>query len=143
MYKIVLAPVDIGQMEAAATALTAVRDFAEREGTEIILLNVIESVPAYVAGQIPAGIHEKVVADAKAALQKMAEDHNLPAGTQLVVREGHPSNTILETAREMKAHVIVMSSHDPVLSDYLLGSVAARVVRHAHCSVLVVRNPPE
>ena len=36
--------------------------------------------------------------------------------------------------------MIVMASHDPVLSDYLLGSVAARVVRHAHCSVLVARK---
>ena len=38
------------------------------------------------------------------------------------------------------AAMIVIASHDPGLADYLLGSVAARVVRHAHCSVLVTRN---
>ena len=36
--------------------------------------------------------------------------------------------------------MIVIASHDPGLVDYLLGSVAARVVRHAHCSVLVTRK---
>ena len=36
--------------------------------------------------------------------------------------------------------MIVIASHDPGLADYLLGSTAGRVVRHAHCSVLVVRN---
>jgi nucleotide-binding universal stress UspA family protein len=36
--------------------------------------------------------------------------------------------------------MIVMASHRPELKDYLLGPNAARVVRHAECSVLVVRN---
>jgi nucleotide-binding universal stress UspA family protein len=36
--------------------------------------------------------------------------------------------------------VIVLASHRPELKDYLLGPNAARVVRHAKCSVLVVRD---
>ena len=36
--------------------------------------------------------------------------------------------------------VIVMASHQPKFSDYLLGSTAARVVRHAKCSVLIARG---
>jgi nucleotide-binding universal stress UspA family protein len=35
--------------------------------------------------------------------------------------------------------MIVMASHRPEMSDYLLGANAARVVRHAKISVLVVR----
>jgi nucleotide-binding universal stress UspA family protein len=34
----------------------------------------------------------------------------------------------------------VIASHDPGFVDYFLGSVAARFVRHAHCSVLVARK---
>ncbi|MDH3475684.1 MAG: universal stress protein [Rhodospirillales bacterium] len=39
----------------------------------------------------------------------------------------------------MKADLIITGSHKPNVSDYLLGSNAARVVRHASCSVFVVR----
>ena len=35
---------------------------------------------------------------------------------------------------------IVMGSHKPGFSDYLLGSTAARVVRHAPCAVHVYRS---
>jgi nucleotide-binding universal stress UspA family protein len=38
-----------------------------------------------------------------------------------------------------EADLIVVGSHRPAMKDYLLGTNAARVVRHAHCSVLVVR----
>ena len=40
----------------------------------------------------------------------------------------------------IKADLIVMGSHRPELRDYLLGPNAARVVRHAPCSVVVVRS---
>jgi nucleotide-binding universal stress UspA family protein len=35
--------------------------------------------------------------------------------------------------------LIVMNSHRPDLRDHLIGSNASQVVRHASCSVLVVR----
>jgi nucleotide-binding universal stress UspA family protein len=47
---------------------------------------------------------------------------------------------ILRVAKEAHADVIVMASHRSELSDYLLGPNAARVVRHADCSVMVVRE---
>ncbi len=34
---------------------------------------------------------------------------------------------------------IIVASHKPNVGDYLLGTTAARVVRHATCSVFVVR----
>ena len=57
-----------------------------------------------------------------------------------MIREGAPASTILDVAGELSVDMIVIGSHDPGLADYFLGSVAARVVRHAHCSVLVVRD---
>ena len=58
-----------------------------------------------------------------------------------MVRQGAPATQILEAAEEIGADMIVIRSHDPGMSNYFLGSVAGRVVRHAHCSVLVVRQP--
>ncbi len=47
---------------------------------------------------------------------------------------------ILKAVEETGCDLIVMASHRPALKDYLLGPNAARVVRHANCSVLVVRD---
>jgi nucleotide-binding universal stress UspA family protein len=40
---------------------------------------------------------------------------------------------------DKKIDLIVMASHDPRVTDYLIGSNAAHVVLHGPCSVLVVR----
>ena len=46
---------------------------------------------------------------------------------------------VIATAKSLGAELIIVGSHKPDVSDYLLGSNAARIVRHADCSVLVVR----
>ena len=43
------------------------------------------------------------------------------------------------TEWETDTDCVVIASHRPGLQDYLLGSTAARVVRHAACSVHVLR----
>lgn len=140
MFKVILIPIDVTQMEAAAMSLAAARELVDRHDTKTILLSVLHEIPAYVAAQIPRSVHEQALSNANASLTKLVEEHNLPSGTEVLVREGHPSNTILEVAHDTHADVIVIASHNPVLADYLLGSVASRVVRHAHCSVLVARS---
>ena len=47
---------------------------------------------------------------------------------------------ILGAAEEAEADLVVVGSHRPAMKDYLLGTNAARVVRHARCSVLVARD---
>jgi nucleotide-binding universal stress UspA family protein len=56
------------------------------------------------------------------------------------VRQGSIYSEILSVAREQQVDLIVMASHRPEMKDYLIGTNAARVVRHAACSVLVVRD---
>ena len=53
---------------------------------------------------------------------------------------GRVYDQIIEAANRLNADAIVMGSHAPELSDYLLGPNAARVVRHARQSVFVVRG---
>jgi universal stress protein F len=57
-----------------------------------------------------------------------------------VVRIGGVYPEILAEAEEWGADLIVIGSHRPAMSTYLLGSNARTVVRHAKCSVLVVRE---
>ena len=48
-------------------------------------------------------------------------------------------NIVLRVAEEADSNLIVVGSHDPAARDYLIGSNAAKIVRHSHCSVYVVR----
>ena len=61
--------------------------------------------------------------------------------TETVVREGEPRHTILNYAAEISCDCIVMGSHGRRgVERFFMGSVSESVVRHAHCSVLVVRR---
>ena len=56
------------------------------------------------------------------------------------MRQGTIYSEILKVAEDCSADLIIMASHRPELKDYMLGPNASRVVRHANCSVLVVRD---
>ena len=81
------------------------------------------------------------MAKAEAELAKLAADA-VPAEIDAAtgVAFGTVYEEILRAAERIGADLIVMGSHRPELKDYLLGSNAANVVRHARCSVLVVRD---
>lgn len=55
------------------------------------------------------------------------------------VVEGHVYRSIIEFAQQHDVDCIVLGSHKPEFSDYLLGSTASNVVRHAPCAVHVNR----
>jgi nucleotide-binding universal stress UspA family protein len=61
-------------------------------------------------------------------------------GATGVVLEGDPKAAITDHAEKIGADFVVVGSHDPKgIERFFLGSVARSVVRHAHCSVEVVR----
>jgi nucleotide-binding universal stress UspA family protein len=61
-----------------------------------------------------------------------------------ILRRGDARQVILDVAQEWAADLIVVGSHGRTgLGRALLGSVSDAVARHAHCSVHVVRRPPE
>ena len=59
---------------------------------------------------------------------------------QHIVGHGTIYEEILRAANELGCDVIILASHRPELKDYLLGPNAARVARHAACSVMIVRD---
>jgi len=65
-------------------------------------------------------------------------------GIQVQVEIGDPGHAIADYAENISADLIVMPSHGRTgLSRLLIGSVAERVVRLAHCPVLVLRGLKE
>ena len=136
--KKVLVAVDIARSVGNDNCLKTAQEIAGTMDGQLIMLHVIDEVPSFIANSLPAGTLEKRRAEAKDELDKLAADYK---GAEVVVLAGHASNIILEYASEIKADLIVINSHDPGLADYFYGSVASSVVRHAHCSVHIVRHP--
>ncbi|MEM0949844.1 MAG: universal stress protein [Pseudomonadota bacterium] len=133
MYKNVLMPIAIGHGGTTQTALKVAKQLAGTDGN-VTALHVLEALPPYILAELPEGIAEQGQADALEALRMEAGE-----GVRAVVVTGHAALTILEFAEENQVDCIVVASHQPGYRDYFLGSTAARVVRHAHCAVHVVR----
>lgn len=136
MFQTILVPVALSDIDKATPMLDAARQLGG-ENARVVLMSVVENVPTYVATELPGGFMDKAKQNAHDLLAKIARDAGLQV--EIVVRSGQPSAGIIGTAKEKNADVIIIASHQPGLSDYLLGSTAHRVVRHAKCSVLVLR----
>ena len=136
MFKTILVPIEIGNASDANNTIN-IAAANGNEDTRIILLNVVEEIPKWAAVELPEGLQKKSVLNSQQELSNIASASS--AKTEVEVRVGHPYHTILEVAEEKGAELVVIASHKPGLQDYLLGSTAAKVVRHANCSVLVLR----
>ena len=136
MYKTILVPIDMAHVAEGKAILDVAAEHLA-DGSKIILLNVVEDIPNWAAAEIPKEIMDRSLTYAENELAGIAKASGLKMET--MVRKGQPYNTILEVAKEKAADLIVIASHRPGLQDYFLGSTAAKVVRHATCSVLVVR----
>lgn len=136
MFETILVPIDVTNPEKGRVQVDLAKKMGGK-GARIVLTNVIEDVPAFVATQLPSGILEKSKEESKKELSGIAKSSGITA--EIDVRTGHPATAILAAAKKTGADLIVIASHRPGMQDYLLGSTAARVVRHATCSVLVLR----
>ena len=136
--KKVLVALDIARSGGCDTCIKTAQKIANAFDAELFFLHVFEPIPDFVAAQIPGDVYKKRKLQAKEELKKLAAKYG---SFDMVVRQGAPATEILEYASEIDADLIVLHSHDPDITNYFLGSVASRVVRHAHCSVHIVRRP--
>jgi universal stress protein A len=138
----ILVPIDFSK--ASEKAFTYAVALAEQFEAKITLLYVYEPVtmPDF-AGAFPLAIeNDTMLATFKDKLQRLARK---AAGPELVeevlVRQGRAHHEITEAARTLKADIVVISTHGySGIAHAVLGSVTERVVRHAPCPVLVVRE---
>jgi len=135
MYERVIVGVALDHSSSIDNAMSVAQKLSEEDG-HIIALHVIEQIPAYAAHQVPADILAQRRPEAMEELH--AELLNYEK-VEKVVEFGHAGRTIVSFAGEQGADCIVIASHQPGLSDYFLGSTAQSVVRHAPCSVHVLR----
>ena len=140
MFKRIVVPIDLAEIELAQPAIAQAVELAEASGGALRLVNVQPLLPATFMDYVPADFDAAQEERAAKALEELAAGVKLPKErVSHVVRVGGAYHEILAEARTWSADLIVVGSHRPVMSDYLLGSNAKTIVRHAHCSVLVVR----
>ena len=136
MFTKIIVPVDISTLDKGADIFRKAASLLDAGG-KITLLHVVEEVPSYLAIDMPADLIANATDEAQDKLVKLRDDTGIDAEIEL--RSGPPAREILACAKERGADLIIIASHRPDFSNYLLGSTADRVVRHAVCSVLVRR----
>jgi universal stress protein A len=105
------------------------RQIAEANKGTVILFHVVP-MPIEAIGQ-PLMVEPITGAedDARKRLNRIASE-SLTRSYEILVVTGDPATSIIESAKEQSADLIVMATHGPTgLSHFLLGSVAERVVR--------------
>ncbi len=142
MFKNILLPIDLGDLDSSQKAVATAIELSRTGGARLHLLCVVPGYSMSIVSQyFPEGFEEKSLAEAATQLDDFITK-NIPAeiASPAIVANGTVYKEILRVAGEIGCDVIVIASHRPELKDYLLGPNASRVVRHADCSVMVVRD---
>lgn len=144
---VVLAATDFS--DPALPAIQAAAREAERRNARLVVLHVVDqSLEAYAAaagglfGAIgalpPPSLQEERRLALLATLSDALKRDNISGEPRVI--QGTPAGSIVDTARELGAELVVVGTHGRTgLARITLGSVAERVARNAHCSVLAVR----
>jgi universal stress protein F len=141
LFRTILVPIDLNEIAISRPAIEKAAAIAAQSGGALRLINVQSLLPATFMDYVPADFDVAQQEKAAAELGRVAEAVPLPKErVSAKVRIGGVYPEILAEADEFGADLIVIGSHRPAMSTYLLGSNAKTIVRHAKCSVLVVRD---
>jgi len=142
MIQKILVPVDLS--DEHPSELEFAKDLARAMGAKILLLHVVDYVPTVLPVELPAGYPmPQLDVVQKSAERKLAEVARDFAGldVECTVEIGAAAHEITACAeREGVDHIVVGSHRHGALARMVLGSVAERVARTAHCPVTIVRE---
>jgi nucleotide-binding universal stress UspA family protein len=141
MFRRILVATDFAP--SAEAAWSSAMELARALGSELLLVHVYVELSTY--ADVAVAEVQRVYDEQRRWVQSALDQH-VAAATGLRARAllkiGPPADTITETAIAEACDLIVVGTQSRSGLDRLLvGSVAERVVRHAPCTVLVVKNP--
>ncbi len=135
----VLAATDFS--EPSLPAVAAAHEIAQRFGAPVTITHCVEPAAEYTALSALAnteGADPETISVARNRLREICEQSADHDTSRVVV--GEPAAAIVKLADELSASLIVVASRGRSgVARMVLGSVAARLARDAHCSVLIVR----
>lgn len=139
MFKTVLVPIDVSVSADTEALLKAAKELTAHWDCEVHATTVIPPMGMPIVGSYFDKDHEAegralVEVELRAAVKKAGVDATCHVLTGTVY------DSVISYAESIGADAIIIGSHQPKLRDYLLGSNAARVVRHSKQSVIVIRS---
>jgi nucleotide-binding universal stress UspA family protein len=145
MFNHILVPID--GSETSMLAVSKASGLALAFGSRITLIHVVDNYPFIgVGADYALGQNEYLAAATSSANAALARGVAALAAEGLHsdqrVIDGHVVHEgIVDTAEAIAADLIVMGSHGRKgLEKFVLGSVAAQVLAHAHLPILIVRD---
>ncbi len=138
MYKKVLFATDFD--EVGVEAAKKAKKIADENGAELILVHVVEPIPAYAypgfAGfaEVEVSIREQAEKELNALADKLGVD-----AAHRLLEFGSVKNEVLRVAEEQKIDLLVTGSHGKHGFALLLGSTTNSILHGAQCDMLVVR----
>jgi nucleotide-binding universal stress UspA family protein len=141
MYKKILVPLDGSPL--AEAVLPHAQALAKAEGAEIVLLRVPVTPSLEMLARAP-GLANRIIEETEQETEAYLEMETaklIKEGSKVtsIMREGPIPEVILKVADEIHADVITMSTHGRSgMQRWLMGSVADRVVNHAHIPVMLI-----
>jgi len=135
MYRNILIPISFKVDREIVRPLKIAETLAGPDA-KITLLHVIEHLPPHAAAHMPHDYLKNLKKRRQLDLDVLSAD--LPSASGVVI-EGHSGRSILDWANRNTPDLIVLASHRPDLQDAIWGSTSLQVVKHAICSVHLVR----
>jgi len=139
MYKKVLFATDFD--DVGISAAHKAKKISDENNAELILVHVVEPIPAYAypgfAGfaEVEVSIREQAEKELKALAERLGVD-----AKHRLIEFGSTKNEVLRVAQEHNVDLIVTGSHGKHGLALLLGSTANSILHSAQCDVLIVRS---
>lgn len=140
MYASILVPIDLDEPSSWSKPVPTALALARCFGAGVTLATVVEDRLAGREAQWSGIAYRELLKRTEARLASLADQlrGDFPVDTR--IGAGTICGGILDLAAATGTDLIVLSSHRPEMREWLIGANASRVVRHAGCSVLVVRD---
>lgn len=138
--KTYLVPIDFSR--SSAKALDHALKLAREQKAKLIALHVVPAELIYPPAGRKFDFYRLLERDARENFRKLSKRKRLqPKDCELMLARGTDfAENIARCAKRLRAAMIIMGSHGRTgLSRFLLGSVAERTLRYAHCPVLIVK----
>lgn len=132
----ILVPVDFS--DCSRKALQYAIPFAKQFNAQLTLLHVVQPYPS-VPEMVPVEV--ETIQDGRRELDSLQKTVGSAIRSAVSLRTGEPHIEIARAAAELGIDLIIISTHGHKgLTRMLLGSTTEKVVRHAPCPVLIVRE---
>lgn len=127
--------------KSSEKALKKAFEIAEKFGSAVTVISVVPEL--YLTELMEMDrirILETLTDEAKKTMDRIKTKTAAFKHVKTIITQGNPAEEVLETAKKIKAELIVTGSHGRHGAQrFLLGSVSSKIVDHAECAVLVVK----